>query len=241
MIEPKIAIEELTAPPSVQRFQAGAGDDLQLIYRKRFEETGLDYRGRVWDVLVRDFWQRFVKPTDTVLDLGCGYGEFINRIQAARKFAMDLNPDTARQLGGRVTFLQQDCAQRWMLPNDSLDVVFTSNFFEHLSSKNALDETVREARRCLRPGGRLIAMGPNAARVGGAYWHFWDHHLALTEQSLRELMLLHGLEVEQSLPAFLPYTMVNQPHYPLAFLRVYLRLTWAWRFFGGQFLVVARK
>src|SRR6267154_1295534 len=44
---------------------------------------------------------------------------------------------------------------------EALDVVFTSNFFEHLPNKDAIRRTPLEVYRCLRPGGRFIAMGPN--------------------------------------------------------------------------------
>ena len=30
-------------------------------------------------VLIRDFFQKLVPETGTVLDLGCGWGEFVNR------------------------------------------------------------------------------------------------------------------------------------------------------------------
>ena len=34
----------------------------------------------------------------TVLDLACGYGEFINTVRCRQKFGMDLNPDSPRFL-----------------------------------------------------------------------------------------------------------------------------------------------
>ena len=58
-----------------------------------------------------------------------------------------------------VRFLQQDCSTRWPCDDQSLDVVFTSNFFEHLPSKDALKLTLEEAFRCLKPGGKLLAHG----------------------------------------------------------------------------------
>ncbi len=76
-----------------------------------------------------------MQAADTVLDLGCGYGEFINTIRCRNKYAMDLNPDAPRFLSQDITFLHQDCSRRWQLPDASLDVVFTSNFFEHLPDK----------------------------------------------------------------------------------------------------------
>ena len=97
-----------------------------------------DYRRRVWSVLTAEYFQQFIAPDDTVLDLGCGWGEFINQIKAGARFGMDLNPDTARRLAPGVVFLHHDCAQPWPLAAESLDTVFTSNFFEHLPDKAAL-------------------------------------------------------------------------------------------------------
>lgn len=214
--------------------------ELQRIYEHRFTAM-LTYRTRVWQVLTASFFQQFVRPTDTVLDLGCGYGEFINHIRCARKYGMDLNPRSPEFLSAGTTFLAQDCSMRWALPDASLDVVFTSNFFEHLPDKKALRDTLREAHRCLKPGGKLIALGPNIKYVQGAYWDFWDHFLCLTELSLAEAFENNGYRTMVSHARFLPYSMVNAPQYPLLFLRLYLALPFLWRFFGKQFLVVAAK
>jgi hypothetical protein len=84
-------------------------------------------------------------------------------------------------------------------------------------------------------------MGPNIRYVGGAYWDFWDHHIPLTERSLSELLETNGFKVERAVSRFLPYTMANQREMPLAVIKLYLRLRFAWRFRGGQFLVVGRR
>jgi hypothetical protein len=122
-----------------------------------------------------------------------------------------------------------------------LDLVFTSNFFEHLPDKAALGSTLDQARRCLKSGGKLIAMGPNIKFLPGAYWDFWDHYLPLTEASMAEGLRVHGFDVLRCLDRFLPYTMAHGPQYPLILLKMYLRMPLAWRFFGKQFLAVARK
>ena len=215
-------------------------EELEKIYRTRFA-ANQDYRRRVWEELTRHFFARWVRPTDTVLDLGCGYGEFINQIQCAKKFGMDLNPESPKHLAPGVEFLQQDCSQPWAVAEGTLDVVFTSNFFEHLPSKESLGATLEHAHRSLKPGGRLIALGPNIKYLPGAYWDFWDHYLPLTELSLAEGLRNRGFEIETNHARFLPYTMVNAPQYPTILLRLYLSVPILWRFFGGQFLVVARK
>ena len=215
--------------------------ELQAIYERRFKEERVAYRVRLWRTLVASFFQPMIPPGAAVLDLGCGYGEFINQIRCGSRFAMDLNPKATEHLDPAVKFLFQDCSLRWDLPDQSLDVVFTSNFFEHLPDKLALKLTLIEAARCLKPGGQLIALGPNIKFVQGAYWDFWDHFLSLTELSLSEALDNNGYRVERAVPRFLPYTTINQPAYPMAFVRLYLRLPLLWPWFGRQFLVVARR
>ena len=221
-------------------FMAESPVQLSKIYDRRFQKTSA-YRKRVWQVLTSQFFRRWVAPEHTVLDLGCGYGEFINQVDAAHKYAMDLNPDAPAHLDPGVKFLHQDCSAHWAVKDQTLDVVFTSNFFEHLPDKNCLRQTLAEAHRALKPDGRLIAVGPNIRYVPGAYWDFFDHHVMLTERSLGEVLELEGFVIEQATPRFLPYTLINAPEYPLAFLRLYLRLPWLWWLKGRQFLVVARK
>ncbi|HUG10920.1 MAG TPA: class I SAM-dependent methyltransferase [Opitutaceae bacterium] len=214
--------------------------DVSKIYHRRFART-MQYRNRVWAVLTRVFFSRWIAPESTVLDLGCGYGEFINNIVAREKLAMDLNPDAPRHIAPGTKFLLQNSATRWPLPDSSLDVVFSSNFFEHLPDKAQLDLTLREILRCLKPGGRLIAVGPNIKFLHGIYWDFYDHHIYLTEASLGEALEVEGFRIEHITPKFLPFTMVKAPQYPMLFVRLYIAFPWVWRILGKQFLVIAQK
>jgi SAM-dependent methyltransferase len=214
--------------------------ELARVYANRFDAVR-DYRRQVWQVLVREFFQRFIPDKAVVLDLGCGYGEFINTIRADSKLGMDLNPKTKEHLEPEIRFLEQDCSTGWPLGDAELDLVFTSNFFEHLTNKTALGRTLEQAFRCLKPGGRLIAMGPNIKFTEGRYWDFWDHYLPLTETSLSEGLVTRGFEIEQCYGRFLPYTMVGARRYPLWCVAAYVRLPWLWRWKGEQFLIIARK
>jgi SAM-dependent methyltransferase len=214
--------------------------DLREIYSRRFQGN-LDYRNRVWQTLTANFFSRWIRPADRVLDLGCGYCQFINHIECAEKYGMDLNPSAADHAAKDVTLLQQDCSTRWPFDANFLDAVFTSNFLEHLPTKGALENTLLEAMRCLKPGGKLIALGPNIRYLASHYWDFFDHHLALSDRSLVEVLEKTGFAVAESIPRFLPYTMVRSRKYPDIFLRVYLRVRLAWLLFGKQFLIVVTK
>jgi SAM-dependent methyltransferase len=214
--------------------------ELQRLYEKRFAGKS-EYRDRVWRVLVDDYFARWLPANAAVLDLGCGHCEFINNVRSEKRFGMDLNPDTVHRAAPNVRILTQSCSQPWAVPDDSLDVVFTSNFFEHLHTKRDLSNTLIQAWRSLRPGGRIIALGPNIRYLRGAYWDFYDHYLPLTELSLGEVMTDTGFTLEEQIPRFLPYTMSRGGQPPVWMLRLYLRLKFAWPLFGRQFLVVARK
>lgn len=214
-------------------------EDLQQIYRHRFQGKA-EYRTALWRVLCK-YFARWIPQDATVLDLGCGYCEFMNNVSAGRKLAMDLNPDARQFAQPTVQVLLQDCSLGWNLTHDGLDVVFSSNFFEHLPSKAALENTLREAYSALKPGARLIAIGPNAKYLAGAYWDFFDHYIPLTHLSLVEVLRKVGFEMDFVQDRFLPYTMSRGQEPPIWTVTLYLKLPLAWRFLGRQFLVVARK
>ena len=215
-------------------------NELEHLYRNRFDAEK-SYRVRVWKTLIERFFSRYISPNAVVLDLGCGHGEFINNVQCGKKFAMDLNPDSRRQLDPSVVFLEEDCTKPWSIGDSTLDLVFSSNFFEHLPSKDALSDVLTQASRCLRRDGLLIAMGPNIRFVGGAYWDYWDHHLPLTDSSVVEILRLQGFRIDKAIDRFLPYTMVNARPVPSAVISLYLMFPVVWKIFGKQFLIIAAK
>jgi hypothetical protein len=77
--------------------------------------------------------------------------------------------------------------------------------------------------------------------VSGAYWDFFDHHVALAELSVAEALAECGFEIEEHVGRFVPFTMSHGPEYPLWMLRLYLAMPPAWQLFGKQFLIVGRK
>ena len=215
-------------------------DKLGEIYELRFSGYE-DYRTKVWQILVNNFFNKWIRSDFEILDLGCGYGEFINQVNCSTRYAMDLNPRTKDHLDKEIIFYEQDCSMPWELKPSSLDLVFTSNFFEHLPNKSTLDSTVRNIYKALKPNGLLIAMGPNISILKGQYWDFWDHHVALSEQSISELLEINQFKIEKSVSQFLPYNMVRIKKRPLFLLKLYLKMPFAWKIFGKQFLVTAKK
>lgn len=211
--------------------------EVEKIYQRRFEKTKI-YRNRVWQTLTSKFFQSFVNTKSSVLDLGCGYGEFIRNINCGKKFALDLNIDSKECVDDAI-FIQQDCTKHWELP-EKVDVIFTSNFLEHLPTKGAVESTISQCFNNLNPAGIFIAMGPNINVLHGKYWDFWDHHTALTNHSLSELLELKGFSIIKAVPKFLPYS-IGRIRLPKIVIHAYIRLPVLWKLFGKQFLIIAKK
>jgi SAM-dependent methyltransferase len=215
--------------------------DLQSLYRNRFSDVERARKDEIWHVLCDHFFQRYVRPTDMVLDIGSGLGEFSRHITAAKIFAVDVNPDAAGFLPAGSTFRLSSAEHLDFLSDNSIDVAFTSNFLEHLETKHIVNVVLREVRRVLRPSGLFVALQPNIRYAYKEYWDFYDHHTPLSHLSCAEAFELAGLRVVELIDRFLPFSTKGAlPTHPLL-VRAYLACRPAWRFFGKQFLIVGKK
>jgi SAM-dependent methyltransferase len=216
--------------------------ELARLYRNRFPAEERDAKARLWRVLCRDFFQRYVPEGAAVLDVGAGYCDFINAIRAGRRVAIDLNPEMPSFAeAGVEAFVHPLERLGEVLAPDSIDLAFASNVFEHVRGPDALLEILGALRESLRPGGRLIILQPNVGVLGGRFWDFFDHTLPLTEKGMAEALGVAGFEVVESRARFLPYTTKSRlPQWPWL-VRLYLALPIAQRLLGAQMLIVARR
>jgi SAM-dependent methyltransferase len=215
--------------------------EVQRIYERRFSGTRRLKKDQVWARIVREFFQKWIRPDDDVLDIGCGFGEFLNYIRCARRVGIDLNPEGARFLEPGIEFHSGDVRDLSALADESFEVVFTSNLLEHLPSKRDVERLIRDASRVLKRGGHLIALGPNLRFLPGEYWDFWDHQVGITDRSLVELLETLDLEIVDCIPRFLPYTTHSSLPSSPWLVTLYLKVPLAWPILGKQFLVRARK
>jgi len=214
--------------------------DLPAIYEQRFLASDTERRRGIWLELAR-YLQQYVPADARVLEIACDQGGFINNIAAADRWAVDVR-DVRQHLDPAVQFLQADgleIANR--LSAASFDVVFMSNYLEHLASGEAVLEQLRVVRDLLKPGGRVVVIQPNIRLVGGSYWDFLDHKTALTDRSLEEAGQTAGLETVELIARFLPYTTKSRFPQHRRLVRAYLALRPAWLLFGRQTLYIARR
>lgn len=211
---------------------------LRALYHNRFSGEA-EQRSDIWEVLCRDFFQKWVPTDSVVLDVAAGHCEFINNIRAGRKIAVDLNPDVEMRAAAGVETHVCRSDDMAVLGDASVDRVFISNFFEHVPREVILS-TLSEVRRVLKPSGRLLILQPNVRYCAKDYWMFFDHITPVDDRALVEALAHTGYSVEKILPRFLPYTTKSRIPSGPALVKVYLRFPLAWRFMGAQAFVVAR-
>ena len=215
--------------------------DLDGIYRTRFGSGEVTGKLELWTPIV-DYLARWIPADGAVVDVACDHGYFIRNVRARERWATDLRDLSASFADGPVRFIQADGLElSAAVPKDHFDVAFMSNYLEHLPSTDAVLTQLREARTVLRPGGRLIVLQPNIRFVGGSYWDFLDHKVALTDRSLGEAAATAGFEIERLVPRFLPYSTKSRLPQAPALVRAYLRFPPAWLLLGKQALLVARR
>lgn len=151
-------------------------------------------------------------PGARVLDLACGAGALVLRLQKAgfRLTACDLVADKL-QVRSDVTFIQANLNEDFALKlGDAFDAIVASEIIEHLENPRHF---LREIRKLLKPNAPLIISTPNIdsplskaifIRTGRHRW-FSDadyeesgHITPLSEISLRRALAETGFEVESA-------------------------------------------
>jgi SAM-dependent methyltransferase len=194
-------------------------------------------RNTVWAALW-DYYFRFrISAGDCVLDLGAGYGDFINNVVARRRIAVDAWAGVADQVAKDVEVVVGPVTDLSAIADGAVDFAFASNLFEHLP-QDVFVAALAEIRRTLGPRGTLTILQPNYRYAFREYFDDYTHVAVYSHISLADLLRAHGWDVVEVRPRFLPLTVKSRlPTWPFL-LRVYLWLPI--KPLGKQMLVVAR-
>ena len=124
--------------------------------------------------------ERYVRPGDRLLDIGCHDGAFIESVRARVSAAVGIDPLATPMRNGRATILRAVFPEEARLEPESFDCVTMLATLEHIGDPAAV---CRECFRLLTPGGRLVLTVP----------HVGAHHLV---SALMWLGVLDGMGVE---------------------------------------------
>jgi hypothetical protein len=188
-------------------------------FRTRF---AFDSRRRVlWSALYRHYFSRYIRPEFTVLELGAGYGYFINNVNATRRIAVDLWEGMAEFLDQGVEAHIRPIQDLGFLDDRSVDFTFASNVFEHLS-KDDLSATLNGLRAKLKIGGTLTIVGPNYRYCYDEYFDDYTHVSVFSDRSLADFVEAHGFKIVHAVPRFMPLTIKSRLPVSETLIRLYL-------------------
>ena len=150
----------------------------------------------------RQRWEQFLpKNMDaSILDLGCGGGEFLYFLQQ-NKFSnlhgVDTSPDqvsAANDLGLKNVVIGD--AREYIKNSDTVyDLIVAFNVLEHFT-RDEMFELLDLVVNSLRPGGIFLAEVPNSKSIFGARVRYADitHEQSFTPKSIHQILSLVGLE-----------------------------------------------
>ena len=166
-------------------------------------------RAKTWRALWRHHFRHRITPDATVLDLGAGYGDFINSVKAARRIAIDLWPGVAQHVAPGVETIIGPVTDLSNVADSSIDYAFASNLFEHLTQADLI-EVLAQLRRKLRPHGQITMLQPNYRYAYREYFDDYTHVTAYSHISLADLLRAQGWTVTEVAPRFLPLTVKSR-------------------------------
>ncbi len=214
---------------------------MQSVKIDNYFKTRLVYdqgRTKVWSA-INEYLQYFLPDNAAVMDVGCGYGDFINGITAGKKYAIDLNEAMSEYLSDKsVVFTAQSVLTEFPVANESLDVVFASNLFEHFDD-NELNELMNNVCSKLKDKGRLILIQPNIYYAYREYWDDYTHKKAFSHISLPDFLAGHNFKIIHQKKRFLPFSLKSR--LPKSYWLTKLYLNSPIKPMGKQMLVIAEK
>jgi SAM-dependent methyltransferase len=165
--------------------------------------------------------------------------EFINNVPSAERWTVDPNAELVRKYADKnvkvVTGNATDA------PTEYFDLVFVSNYLEHLDSQKDVAVFLSQMFEVVKAGGYICVMGPNFRVAWREYFDFADHTVCLTELGAAEHIIGAGFTLKKVIPRFLPLSFRGRLPANKILIQAYLNMPVAWRFFGKQFLIVGRK
>jgi SAM-dependent methyltransferase len=191
----------------------------------------------LWQTLYEEYFKHFIPETATVLDLGCGYGDFINTVVAKRRIAIDLWEGASDHIDAGVEHRVGPITDLSFLQDESVDVAFASNVFEHITRAELL-QVLDQLKRKLTRTGQLLIVQPNYRFAYREYFDDYTHVSVYSHVSMCDLLESRGYSIVQCVPRFLPLTIKSRLYVAPWLIKLYLRLPI--RLMAKQMMVRAR-
>lgn len=197
----------------------------------------LEFRKNIWKEIVR-YVQKDIGKINTLIDLGAGFCDFINLFPSEKKIGYELNPEMLQYVSKTVELRIEDSVELKGIEDCSVDLVFASNFMEHLN-KTSHNLLLPRIRQILKSKGRLVLIQPNYNLCQKHYFDDKTHQTIFSDKNIGGFLENYGFSVKKLVPGFLPFSMKSR--LPKWSVLVRLYLVSPIKPFAGQMYVVAER
>jgi SAM-dependent methyltransferase len=191
----------------------------------------------LWKSLVRFYFQRRIRAEDCVLDLGAGYGHFINNVAARRRIALDRWTEMLSFVGRGVESHVGTVTDLSFLEDGSVDFAFASNLFKHISQDD-FARVLHQLESKLSDRGVLCLLQPNSRYAYREYFDDYTHITVYSHFTMCDFLRARDYDIVECRARFMPLTINSG-------LKVSQTLIWLYlnspmKLLGKQMLIIAR-
>ena len=205
-----------------------------------YHQTRFEYdkrRETLWRSLYDFYFKRWIRKDDCVLELGAGYGHFINNIEARRRIALDIWSEMPNYLQPGIESHVGSVTDLSFLQDGSVDFAFASNLFEHIT-RDDLAAVVHQLKNKLTEQGLLCLLQPNYRYAYKEYFDDYTHITVYSHLAMCDFLRSCGYEIVECVPKFTPLTVKSR--FRISRIPIWLYLHSPIKLLGKQMLIIAR-
>lgn len=138
-------------------------------------------------------FETHIKPSDTVIDVGCGGGYLLYNLDCARKIGIEVIEEARKNADnlGIETY-----SSVYDIEDNIADVIISNHAFEHISN---VFEVLQELKKKLKPSGILVIVVPSEQANNSSYEYKENdrnqHIFTWTPMTLGNLVKLAGFTI----------------------------------------------
>lgn len=177
-----------------------------------------------------------ISRNSRLLDVGCGRGDMLNAFKQSGLHVngLELLDYNAELIAGIEVAYANFENQSFPFPDDTFDVVFSKSVVEHLHNP---ENFLRESRRILKPGGRIITLTPDWQTQRYIFYNDFTHHQPYTVLGLSNALNVYDFtgvntEIFYQLPIVWKVPFLKTMLKPLQFFFPVKKVTksgfWRW-------------
>jgi ubiquinone/menaquinone biosynthesis C-methylase UbiE len=137
-----------------------------------------------------------IKPSDNILDLGCGAGTFTTEIKklTSHVTGLDYNEYAIKICEKKGIKVIKSLSHSIPVEDNTYDMITAVDFFEHIPETVSI-ATLKECNRILKPGGRIAIYSPNNDIY--EFFRFNPLHIGLKKiEEIKQLLMFSGFNIK---------------------------------------------